>query len=253
MRYPWIKFSGMHPSLKFQFPEPVAVLIAIGSRWLVSAILALLAFICMYSFSGCTPKRATFNKTDSEKIDALIKVREINDKTILVSFGYDAVTAIKTGDGIVVVDAGISAELTKRYRKIIEKEFRRDEFIYIINTHGHHDHIGGNIVFPEAEVIGHENYRKESFERWTDPENLMIRFSEIADDYNKKQKLSVPDSAEWNENFSQKIRCLGAYFDAKNRTSLRLPDITFPDTLKLVQGDIAFELIYFGKFHSEVI
>lgn len=230
------------------FTLPVAVPIAIGSRWPVAVFIV---FIWLYSFFGCTSKRITFDKTDSKKIDALIKVRKVNDRTVLVSFGYDAVTAINTGEGIVVVDAGISNTLTSRYRKLIEKEFRQDDFTYVINTHGHHDHIGGNMVFPEAKVIGHENCQFEASERWTDPENSMIRFSEIAEDYEKKLKLTVPDSAEWNENFTQKIRCLSAYLDAKNCVAVKLPDMTFPDSMKLNSGGISFEMIYFGKFHSD--
>jgi glyoxylase-like metal-dependent hydrolase (beta-lactamase superfamily II) len=204
----------------------------------------------LYSISGCTSKPVTFNKTDSEKIDALIKVRKLNDNAILVSFGYDAVTAINTGEGIVVVDGGISNALTARYRKLIEKEFHRDDFTYVINTHGHHDHIGGNSVFPHAKVIGHDNFPMESPERWTNPEKSMISFSKLVEDYDQKLKLSVQEGGEWDENFTQKIRCLSAYMDAENHVPVKLPDITFSDSMKLETGDTAIEMIYFGEFHS---
>lgn len=35
-------------------------------------------------------------------------------------------------------------------------EFGRSDFAYVINTHFHFDHLDGNQVFPEAEVVAHE-------------------------------------------------------------------------------------------------
>src|SRR4030042_6446780 len=89
---------------------------------------------------GCSSEKNTSNRTESRKICSLIRVQKLNDRSILVNFGYDAVSAINTEQGIVVIDAGISTGLTSRYKKIIQKEFRRDDFIYVINTHGHQDH-----------------------------------------------------------------------------------------------------------------
>ena len=56
------------------------------------------------------------------------------------SFGAEAITAINTENGIVVVDAGISTALTQKYRRKIEQEFQHGHFSYIINTHADHDH-----------------------------------------------------------------------------------------------------------------
>ena len=71
-------------------------------------------FLCdfLYSFSGCSSKRISLSNIDSQKVDSLIKVQKVNDRTIIVNFGYDAITAIKTEQGIVLVDAGISTALT---------------------------------------------------------------------------------------------------------------------------------------------
>src|SRR5512139_2361535 len=104
-------------------------------------LISLFFFVCVYSFSGCSSKQNTFNNIDSTKVDSLLRVQKINNRTLLVNFGYDAITAIETDQGIVIVDAGISTELTYRYKKLIENVFHNDNFIYVINTHGHHDHI----------------------------------------------------------------------------------------------------------------
>ena len=209
-----------------------------------------LSCVYLYSFSGCSSKQIALSNIDSQKVDSLIKVKKVNDRTIIVNFGYDAITAIKTEQGIVLVDAGISTALTAKYKKTIENIFRQDDYEYVINTHGHHDHIGGNGVFSQAKVVGHENCQKEVSERWTNPEKSMMSLYKIAEDYEQKLQQSVLNTPEWEDIFTQKIRYMSAYIDVKNNIPVKLPDITFSDSMKLDLGDTTFEMIYFGKSHS---
>jgi cyclase len=204
----------------------------------------------LFSFSGCGSRRNTLSSLDSQKADSLLKVQKVNDRTVIVNFGYDAVTAIKTEQGIVLIDAGISTVLTAKYRKTIENTFLQDDYIYVINTHGHPDHIGGNSIFSDAKVVGHENCRKEISERFANPEKTMMSLSKIVEDYDQKLQQVVPNTSEWDDIFTQKIRYLSAYFDVKNNISVKLPDTVFSDSMKLSLGDTAFEMICFGKFHS---
>jgi cyclase len=214
------------------------------------SIIIFLLYSYLSSFSGCSSKQITLSNTDSQKVDSLIKVRKVNDRTIIVNFGYDAITAIKTEQGIVLVDAGISTALTAKYKKTIENIFRQDDYEYVINTHGHHDHTGGNSIFSQAKVVGHENCQKEVSERWTNPEKSMMSLCKIVEDYEQKLQQYIPNTPEWDGIFTQKIRYLCAYFDVKNQIPAKLPDITFSDSMRLDLGDTTFEMIYFGKFHS---
>jgi len=75
-----------------------------------------------------TQKKSLELTEDNRLIDSLIIVKRINDETILLSFDSDAVTAINTQNGIVIIDAGISTGLTSKYRKIIENEFHNASF-----------------------------------------------------------------------------------------------------------------------------
>jgi cyclase len=213
-------------------------------------VLGLFFWICLYSLSGCSSGQSAVTDGDSKKVDSLISVQKINNSTLLVKLGYDAITAINTDRGIVIVDAGISSELTAKYRKLIENEFHNDDFIYVVNSHGHHDHIAGNTVFPQARVVGHENCSMDVSERWTNPSKSMISLSNIIHDYDQQLQQSAQGYAEWKDIFTQKIRYLSAYSDVKNRIPVRLPDITFSDSMTLELGGTVFEMMYFGRSHS---
>jgi len=211
----------------------------------------LVVYYCICSLPGCISAQNASNRIDSQKIDSLINVHKLNDHAILVNFGYDAVSAINTEQGIVIIDAGISTGLTARYRKIIRDEFKHDDFAYVINTHGHHDHCRGNSIFENSKIVGHENSLEEISQLWSNPERIIFNLSNTVKDYEQQLQRSVPDSKEWNDLFTQKIRYLNAYYDAKNYIPVKLPDITFSDSLKLDFGNITLEMIYFGKFHSD--
>jgi glyoxylase-like metal-dependent hydrolase (beta-lactamase superfamily II) len=206
--------------------------------------------ICALLFSGSCSNQIEKNKIESQKVDSLIKVLAVNDRTVIVRFGYDAVTAIKTAQGIVLIDAGISTALTDKYRKTIENTLHQNDFAYVINTHCHHDHIAGNAIFPQTKIVGHDNCKNDLSERWTNPEKSVSALSRIVEDYAQQLHQSVPNSAEWNEIFTQEVRYRSALWDVKHRIPVLLPNITFPDSMKIDLGDTTVEMIYFGKFHS---
>ena len=184
-------------------------------------------------------------------IDSLIFVKKINDKTILLSFGADAVAAIKTHKGIVVIDAGISTVLTSKYRKKIEASFQSKRFAYVINTHGHPDHYGGNSVFSEAKIIGQENALKEISAQLVNPEKKQQRLLKIVEQYDLKLNECVRNTKEWYDAYTQKTRYYYALNDAKLKIPIKEPEITFSNSYKIEMGDVSIEMIHFGKCHSD--
>ena len=209
---------------------------------------AIIVILLLLLWKVLVPKQ---DDLKDENVDAYIKVKKLTDKVIIVSFGYDAVTAINTKDGIVVIDAGISNSLTGKYRNIIEKEFKRNDFAYLIDTHSHYDHTGGNQVFSDAVIIGHENCINEMNEYWKDKEKIKSGLQKIISNYDNQLKSFDP---AWQDSFKiklQKIRYQYAYNDLLNDRIVTLPQKTFKDTMNLYPGDITLNLIYFGKAHSE--
>ena len=114
---------------------------------------------------------AQIDKNENGVFDKYLKVKKVSDRVLIVGSGsnyYTAVIGIKTEKGLVAIDAGISPLMTARYRKNIEQEFGRNDFIYLINTHGHDDHTSGNQVFSDVPIIAHENCKPDMMEFWSD-------------------------------------------------------------------------------------
>ena len=72
-------------------------------------------------------------------------------------------------EAVVVVDTQVSPIAARRLRDAIEA-ITTKPIRYVINTHYHGDHTGGNAVFPEAEVIATEETARFVVER--DPERV---------------------------------------------------------------------------------
>jgi len=223
---------------------------AMIQKFNIYLLLPLILYIGLTSSCSGSLQRDSQDDISDSLVDSLITANKINDHTLLVSFGADAVTAIKSQKGIVVIDAGISTALTSKYRKLIEEEFQSNKFTYLINTHSHSDHYGGNSVFPDAQVIGHENGIQEMANEWENPEIVVERTKKRADEYEMQWNEYKTGSDEGIRSFTQKTRYESAYKDALNYVSVKQADITFSDTLKLEMGNATFEMLFFGKCHS---
>jgi glyoxylase-like metal-dependent hydrolase (beta-lactamase superfamily II) len=203
-----------------------------------------------FSSASCNSQEILLTDSDSAKIDSLIEILKLNEHCLLVKFGYDAVTAIETKKGIVVIDAGISTGLAFKYRQIVEKEFGNKDFVNLIITHFHPDHYGGESVFPESKIIGQANSIQEISESEANPDKKKNRLKNIVKDYDSKLDAFEPNSKDWIEAFTQKIRYLMAYNDVVNNVPVRKPEILFKDSLDMDMENVTFELLCFGSFHS---
>jgi len=207
----------------------------------------ILIYITAFTLFSCN---STSNKVQPDQIDSLIEIQKINENCILVKFGADAVSAINTQNGIVVIDAGISSKLTARYKKIIENEFAGNGFAYLIYTHAHPDHFGGSSIFTGCRVVGHSNC-SGAINTYQNLESRTEKLNKIYQDYNLQLQSSNPGTEDWKETFTQMIRYKGAYRDAENSIPYLKPSTTFVDSLVIDMGSTTFDLTYFGKLHSD--
>ncbi len=87
--------------------------------------------------------------------------RIAEDIFVLTSDMYAQVTAgvILTEEGTIVIDTLPFPQETAELKTFVQR-YGRHGVRYVINTHHHADHIYGNYLFPEAELVAHERCRK---------------------------------------------------------------------------------------------
>ena len=160
------------------------------------------------------------------------------------------IVALASQIGLVVVDVSGSPYTAGLMRKIIEKEFGRDDFAYVIDTHHHWDHAWGNQAFTDAVIVGHERcvevLRNDAVRipptlprRKENLDNLKIRLSGL--DPNSEEADAL------RNRFAFQARIYKGLSDDFLATP---PAVTFNDRLTLDLGDLTLKLFFFGRAHS---
>jgi glyoxylase-like metal-dependent hydrolase (beta-lactamase superfamily II) len=109
-----------------------------------------LAYLLLASFSAFAQQDFSKVQIKATKVSGSVYMLEGSGGNIGVSVGED---------GIVIVDdqfAPLAGRIREALKSISDKPLR-----FVLNTHFHGDHSGGNIEFgKEATIIAHENVRK---------------------------------------------------------------------------------------------
>lgn len=188
------------------------------------------------------------------------KVTKITEKVIVVNLPIMSncnIVAISTEKGIVLIDTEASPKAMTILKEAIQREFPYKEFAYVINTHAHSHHVGGNAVFKGLPIIAHENITKdmkwwfEVMENKEERKQWSEHFKKEASKCKEELKSHSKESAE-AMNLKKKIK----FWEELEQEKLKgyeiiVPDIRFSDKMTLQLGDITLNLIYFGKGHSE--
>ncbi len=131
------------------------------------------------------------------------KERVTENIYVFTSEAYAQVTAgaIVTSEGTIVVDTLPFPRETREMIDFLKSESKRG-IRYVVNTHHHADHVYGNYLFEDADIVSGERCREVM--RKSGEKNLA------------EAKAQTPELAE---------------------VALRLPNITFPDKITLALGD----------------
>ncbi len=191
----------------------------------------------------------------AEEIAGLpLHVQKLEPKVVRVWVGdhvsSTAPTAIATDRGIVVIDTLGCPKIDAELRKVIARELGRDDFKYLINTHGHGDHTKGNSVYADCVIVAHELVPGEIRESFEERKEAIQWYEqhmpEMRRELEKKPAADPGRDAMKERLVSEAIE----YEVLKSDAMSALPSVTFSNRMSLDLGDTMFELYYIGGMHS---
>jgi glyoxylase-like metal-dependent hydrolase (beta-lactamase superfamily II) len=179
---------------------------------------------------------------------------KLGDGTIRVWIGdhvsSTSIVAFATEKGIVVVDTFGVPKVDAQLREIIARELGRSDFIYLINTHEHADHTGGNSVYSDCTIVGHELIADGLIEIAERRDRLLEWYpGRIAELEEELQGLDLDDprAAVIEEDLIYNRLVFEAVKEGRKPVP---PTLTFSDRMTLELGDTTFELSYIGGMHT---
>jgi cyclase len=169
--------------------------------------LLLFLSVCFLSFCSCAQSQHTVINQEITKVAEKIFVLNDNGVNISIMVGHQ---------DLLIVDTGYEEDAAKTdslIRTISDLPVR-----YILNTHLHFDHVGGNKILSEgrAIIVAHENTRQRMLSEWNMPEILGI---------------NAPVTPPYPEEY--------------------LPNVCFQDSLKVYFNNKIIHCIHFPKSHSD--
>ncbi len=191
----------------------------------------------------------------AEEIAGLpLHVEKIGDGAIRLWIGdhisSTTTFAFATDKGIVVVDTFGVPEVDSQLRQAIARELGRSDFTYLINTHEHGDHTGGNAVYSDCTIVGHDLIAAGMADAAGQRDRMLAWYpGRIADIEAELQSLAAdsPEAAALKEDLILNRLNFSAIEAAAEQAP---PNLTFSDRMTLDLGDTTFELSYIGGMHT---
>jgi glyoxylase-like metal-dependent hydrolase (beta-lactamase superfamily II) len=132
---------------------------------------------------------------------------------------------INSKSGLIVVDTYYFPWLTKQANELVYSKTGRNDYICLINTHGHGCHVGGNYLFNNITRIGHDS--------------ILIGIQGTKD-YHFKKYNQLKESIESDSSKMKEFKDYEMLINIPNPTKV------FADSMNLDFGDITIKLLYFG-------
>jgi glyoxylase-like metal-dependent hydrolase (beta-lactamase superfamily II) len=161
-----------------------------------------------------------------------------------------SIVGFATEKGIVVVDTFGVPKVDAELREVIARKLGRDDFSFLINTHEHADHTGGNSVYADCTIVGHEliadGLAEIAERRAQQLEWYPGRIAEL-----ETELESLPADDPKVAVLEEEITYRRLFFEAiQENQELSAPTLTFSDRMTLDLGDTTFELSYIGGMHT---
>jgi len=185
--------------------------------------------------------------------DLAVTGQRLSEDVMIVNTapGYSPQLVIASEKGLTIFNTLWSEEMASLYRSTVQNTFNRKDFIYVVNERSRLDMVGGNEVYPEAEVVAHEITYNELNTALQNPEPYLQQLIEMwrgkAEQAKNRLKKMLPGYEQAATDSSWQRYCEQIADDLSQAYHLRLPSIIFSDSLILDLGNKQLELYSFGE------
>ena len=188
-----------------------------------------------------------------------VRVERLSERVAVgywLGAGRTNVVAIKGQNGLAIVDTELSPRIMAPIKAEFEKAFGRNDWVYVVNTHAHMHHAGGNGLFEDANVVGHDNLPAEMewLARMQANEGWKCRALNAQRETLRGLRAALPRFARRPVE-ARRVRGTIRFYelhikDLEEGFDVVKPTVTFADQHTLDLGDLTLELVHFGKGHS---
>lgn len=204
-------------------------------------------FLCFTLLLTCSPAAGNTLPLD---------VKKLSDRIMVVSTmtGNSRTAVIHSGSGLVMINAPISPDFTRRIKAMAEKTFGSTSWRYMIQTTPGDLNIGGSEALSGAVIISHIETRQaikkqeKSLRKW-----LTWRASEFEERVTRstamlKKMDPQSDRARGMKQWIELCRYIAGEF--KKDFAIPAARMTFTDQVQMDLGDMTMNLVFFGSSSS---
>lgn len=155
--------------------------------------------------------------------------------------------AVRTDDGLVLVDSLISPLHARMARARISEHFPNQPVRYVINTHYHPDHNLGNQEFPRATIIAHTHHLNRFPGALEFPETMVQAPTELARIVEQLESSETAPNSETLGQLKLWHKRLARYSGFQPRTA----DLRLDGSATLSLGGKTIKILHFGAGHTD--
>jgi glyoxylase-like metal-dependent hydrolase (beta-lactamase superfamily II) len=185
-----------------------------------------------------------------------VTIRRVTDRVTTLSMSglgmHTNVTVIATQKGLVVVETEITPYIMGKIKEAAEKELGRNDWAYVINTHGHLHHSRGNSAFKGVQIVGHETLNMDRLQEALTTDRGRQAYCRdvgvtVAIGQLRRTLAQATLTADQREDLRRRLRfCQAVQQEVMAGFEVVNPTLTFRDRYTLDLGDIHLRLIYWG-------
>ena len=206
------------------------------------APLLVLAIIPAHAHSGAAAQASTE--------DSIFKLEQLSDRAWALFGRGGTVAFLVTETGVLVVDSqyeNIAEGIIEQIRTVTDRPIR-----YLVNTHFHGDHAGGNPIFNKvADIIAHHTVRPRLLQY---PLELKQTLPGEIRGFEAEIKRLNDDEDPYKVTLSRELRLARSFLERAesfDAGAIAAPALTYEKNIRVWFGDQEIDIFHVGPGHTD--